>query len=57
VRDAGPSGVKLHTVYKNHNLQAAVARQTAKDLVSAGSIVEIRIGRAEGYVAAEYVAN
>jgi hypothetical protein len=57
VREAGPSGIKLHTVYKNHNLQAAVARQTAKDLVSAGSIVEIRIGRAEGYVAAEYVAN
>ena len=33
---AGATGVTLHALYKNHNLQAGVARQVAKDLVQAG---------------------
>ena len=57
VRSAGTKGITLHTVYKNHNLQAAVARQVARDLVQAGQIVESRIGRAEAYVAAELVGG
>jgi len=55
VREAGPGGVTLHSVYKNHNLKAAIARQVARDLVQAGQLVETRIGRAEAYVAAGYV--
>lgn len=54
---AGAGGITLHTVYKNHNLTAAVARQVAKDLVQAGQIVETRIGRAEAYVSAEFVGG
>ena len=54
IRKAGAEGVTLHTVYKNHNLQAAVARGIAKDLVQAGQIVETRIGRAEAYIGAEF---
>ena len=56
-RAAGAGGVTLHSIYKNHNLKAAIARQIAKDLVQAGMMVETRIGRAEAYVAAEHVAN
>jgi hypothetical protein len=33
------------------------ARQVAKDLVQAGQIVETRIGRAEAYIAAEFVGG
>jgi hypothetical protein len=57
IRAAGAGGVTLHTLYKNYNLQAMVARQAAKDLVQAGQIVETRLGRAEAYVAAEYVGE
>jgi hypothetical protein len=57
VREAGTGGVTLHSVYKNHNLKAAIARQVARDLVQAGQIVETRIGRAEAYVAAGYVGT
>jgi hypothetical protein len=55
VSESGADGVTLHSVYKNHNLKAAIARQVARDLVQAGQIVETRIGRAEAYVAARYV--
>ena len=57
VRGAGAQAITLHTVYKNHNLQAAMARQIAKDLVQAGQLVETRIGRSEAYVAAEFVGE
>jgi hypothetical protein len=57
IRAAGAGGVTLHALYKNHNLQAGVARQVAKDLVQAGHIVETRIGRAEAYLAAEFVGG
>ncbi len=55
IRAAGVEGATMHSLYRNHNLQAAVARQVAKDLVQAGQIAETRIGRAEAYVAAEFV--
>ena len=57
IRAAGLGGITLHALYKNHNLQAVVARQVAKDLVQAGQTVEMRIGRAEAYVAAEFVGS
>jgi hypothetical protein len=52
---AGASGEKLHTVYKNLHLSAKQARQATEELVRAGILIPVRLGRAEAYIHHRFV--
>lgn len=54
---AGTQGSSLRNVYRALNLSAKRARQLAQDLVKAGLIVERLYGRAEWYVAVEFLTE
>ncbi len=57
LRKAGTQGGSLRDVYRALNLPAKRARQLAQDLVKAGLIVERLYGRAEWYVAVEFLTE
>ncbi len=57
LRKAGVQGSSLRDVYRALNLPAKRARQLAQDLLKAGLIVERLYGRAEWYVAAEFLTE
>jgi hypothetical protein len=52
---AGANGEKLHTVYKNLHLSAKQARQATEELVRAGILIPVRLGRAEAYIHHRFV--
>jgi hypothetical protein len=52
---AGVNGEKLHTVYKNLHLSAKQARQATEELVRAGILIPVRLGRAEAYIHHRFV--
>lgn len=54
---AGTQGSSLRDIYRALNLSAKRARQLAQDLVKAGLIVERLYGRAEWYVAVEFLTE
>jgi hypothetical protein len=53
---AGSDGEKLYVIYKNLHIPAREARQTAEELVKAGMLSPVRVGRSEGYVHKDFVA-
>ncbi len=53
---AGSGGEKLYLVYKNLHIPAREARQTAEELVKAGLLAPIRIGRSEGYMHKDFLS-
>lgn len=55
LKKAGLQGSSLRDIYRVLNLPAKRARQLAQDLVRAGLIVERLSGRAEWYVAVEFL--
>lgn len=57
LRKAGIQGSSLRDVYRALNLPAKRARQLAQDLLKAGLIVERLYGRAEWYVAVEFLTE
>ena len=57
IRTSGETGIALREVYRNLNFSAKQARQIAQDLVKAGLIEEQRVGRAEWFVAVEFVGD
>lgn len=57
LRKAGTQGSSLRDIYRALNLSAKRARQLAQDLVKAGLIVERLYGRAEWYVAVEFLTE
>jgi|GEM_PF-395343 len=54
-RRAGANGERLYVIYKNLHIPARDARQTAEELVRAGLLSPIQIGRSEGYVHKDYL--
>ena len=54
---AGVNGEKLHTVYKNLHLSAKQARQATEELVKAGILIPVRLGRAEAYIHHSFVGK
>ena len=53
--EAGTSGCKLRDVYRKfEGSSAAEIRTIADELVRAGELVPIKIGRAEGYMATRF---
>jgi predicted transcriptional regulator len=57
LRKSAQHGMGLRDLYHALNLPAKRARQLAQDLVKAGLIVERLYGRAEWYVAVEFIAD
>lgn len=53
-RQAGAEGLELRVAYRRLGMESRVARQIVQDMVRAGLLVEMRIGRAEAYVLAEH---
>ncbi len=57
MRKAGTQGSSLRDIYRALNLPAKRARQLAQDLLRAGLIVERVYGRAEWYIAVEFLTE
>jgi hypothetical protein len=52
---AGHRGEKLYVIYKNLHIPAREARQTAKELVKAGLLSPVQLGRSEGYLHRDFI--
>lgn len=54
---AGAQGEKLHTIYKNLHVSAKKARHNTDELVKAGLLLPIQIGRSEAYLHKDFIGD